>query len=906
MQRVNSIKLTPPMLRSNNVLRRACLEIVEKAPPRAIVSIVAGAGSGKSTLLRQLHHRPCSTNSMKLWVSLDSKDASLESLWTTVTAAFDTIDASIARPAMEHFNAYGAKSIRDCVDLLCNGIDDKNEPVELYIDDFHFACKCESSRFFHCLVDAQPANLKLYLATRLAPDLPIDALRVDNRMIELSWEHLNFSSAEAQEFFEGTQKKAVLTCEAIDRIHQETEGWAAGLQLALLKSQLTSDREVEVSSLPGLSQDVSSYFRTEIYSVFPGDVQHFLRCTSVLDRMNDSVAAHVAGVDGKEADRIFRFLDDQGFFIIALDEKLHWKRYHHLFQEFLGEIRDLTNPDAKKHCQKAASIWFEQNGFVMEAIEYSINAEDFERACDLVEMHAINLFKHGAVADLATWIRRVPDSVTVRRPQLPLYLCLMYAHMRQPVEGMHLQYEKSKQIISTLNAIKHFEDQEMYDRLNRELEAVSVIIQFRSGEMSELLRSAETVLGGQTPLRGIFAASLYNVVGYAHFTLGDSVAARKSLAKAREEHLREDSVFGVVFAECFTGIVEFSEGRAIDALSRFESARDFANAELGEASLPSAIASLYLLVFQYEQNAISLNDNELGEVLTRCYDCCEPEIYASGLVVQYRISSLAGQKEKARDQLNMAINYARKHGNPAIYLQVKFAELAQYIGAGEPTDAMRVFDEVQAVWSEPNGARPSGWGRLQYWRDLFRAEILQATARPREAIELLESLASQCQLHNRQRRFVYVSAKLAIAQLSAGESSSALYSMKQALLVAKEGRFFRTLLDIGAPIIDLLRTCQVEFDDTELIYFVEQLIAGSAPIGQTTGDRERVVLQELTEQELDILRLLVTGAKNKEISQQLSLAENTIKWYLGRIFEKLGASNRTEAALIAKSLFAAL
>lgn len=131
--------------------------------------------------------------------------------------------------------------------------------------------------------------------------------------------------------------------------------------------------------------------------------------------------------------------------------------------------------------------------------------------------------------------------------------------------------------------------------------------------------------------------------------------------------------------------------------------------------------------------------------------------------------------------------------------------------------------------------------------------------------------------------------------------------MKTALQKAKSAGYFRTIFDIGPSALELTRQCRQLEDDAEMTVYMDRLLERGADSGSTgPAPLNTVVLQELTHRELDILKQLIVGSKNREICSALELSENTVKWYLKRVYEKLGARNRTEAAIMAKTLFAAL
>lgn len=895
----------PPALRENNVVRSRCLHRIGTAHPGSVVVIVAGAGCGKSTLLRQLYDQAVSAGD-RIWIALEERDASVEELWSLLAQGFAALDREITSEALDRISSHGLSNVAQIAAALARGVEARRGRIKLFIDDYQFAAEGDAAKLIQELVRRQPQNLQVFIASRVAPQLRMEAMKVENRLVDLTWRELAFDQSETAQFFQVDANDAA-ALRAAERLRNDTEGWAAGLQLALMKTRLADSRSGPIGA-SGYSNDVAQYFKSEILEALPPKVRDFLVRTSALDRFNDALAAEVAGVAVEEARQIFDFLDGRGFFLISLEGEGKWRRYHHLVQEFLSDLRAESRAGTEDTPEFLASLWFEKRSLIADAIEYAIRAGCFDRASDLVEAHAMELFSRGAAIELAAWIGRIPGKIIVKRPQLPLYLCLISAHMRQPIEGLRLQYDRCRQVISTLNAVGHFKSEDEYATLLTELDVAEAIIRFRAGDMAGVIEAGATILERRRPIRTTFSACLHNIIGYACYTLGDSAKARASLTIARDLHLAAGSVFGVVFAEAFKGMVSLSDGTTTAAQRHFAAAHQHAVSELGENSLPTSIAELYSTVLRYEVNE-PIDEQRFSRVLADCRFCCEPEIYAAGLVTRYHLISRRNSPAEAREALSDATTYAREIGNDLIYLHVRYTALLHELNRGSLAAAVEIHADAQALWSGAPVEHGRAWDRKAFWRDLYCAEILLATAQPRKAAEIYDTLAAVTLRHNRIRRHVLVLAKSAIALASAGQVEKALAAMQKALQIAKPSRFVRTILDSGPRAIDLISLCGTETNDIELKLFIDSLPGVNADRADGAGIAEavkQVVLDELTPKEIDVLRILTTGAKNREICKELQISENTVKWHMSRIFQKLGAANRTEAAMIAKSVFASL
>lgn len=224
--------------------------------------------------------------------------------------------------------------------------------------------------------------------------------------------------------------------------------------------------------------------------------------------------------------------------------------------------------------------------------------------------------------------------------------------------------------------------------------------------------------------------------------------------------------------------------------------------------------------------------------------------------------------------------------------------------------AIDLFVQAQEYWNSDAAEEGDKWDRLTFWRGLFRAEVHVATAQLSKALNLHDELLSLASAGNRVRWKVYVLAKHAEALAIAGKRDEALVEAERVIKLATRTKIVRPLLDAGSRFEQLLRIVHGRTEELDLRTFIEstfsQFAPASAQKGPSPPSAMPEIVEELTHRELEVLRLLTMGSKNKDICAALGLSENTVKWYLKRIFEKLSVNNRTEAALIAKSIMATI
>jgi LuxR family maltose regulon positive regulatory protein len=208
----------------------------------------------------------------------------------------------------------------------------------------------------------------------------------------------------------------VLTAQDVATLEGRTEGWIAALQLAALSMQGRDDVAGFIAGFAGDDRYIVDYLAEEVLQRQPEHVRHFLLRTSILDRLSGPLCDAVTGHDGGNAK--LAALEQGNLFLVPLDDRRQWYRYHQLFADVLqAHLLDEQRDDVPE-LHERASIWYEQNGDESEAIDHALAAEDFERAADLVELAIPRLRRDRREATLRSWLKVIPDELLRARPVL--------------------------------------------------------------------------------------------------------------------------------------------------------------------------------------------------------------------------------------------------------------------------------------------------------------------------------------------------------------------------------------------------------------------------------------------------------------------------------------------------------
>ena len=373
-------KLYIPLPRTKVVLRPRLIERLNEGLHRKLTLISAPAGFGKTTLVSEWVagcERPVA------WLSLDEGDNDPTRFLTYLVAALQTIAPNIGEGVVSALQSPQPPPTESILTTLLNEITAIPDNFVLVLDDYHVIDAKRIDDALTFLLEHLPPQMHLVITTREDPQLPLARLRARGQLTELRAADLRFTPAEAAEFLNQVMGLN-LSAEEITALETRTEGWIAGLQLAALSMQGREDIPAFIRAFAGDNRYIVDYLVEEVLQRQPDHVRSFLLQTSILDRLNGPLCDAVTGQE--EGNARLEALERGNFFVVPLDDRRHWYRYHHLFAEVLSAHLRAEQPDQVATLHRRASEWYEQHGSAADAIRHALAAEDFERAADLVEL----------------------------------------------------------------------------------------------------------------------------------------------------------------------------------------------------------------------------------------------------------------------------------------------------------------------------------------------------------------------------------------------------------------------------------------------------------------------------------------------------------------------------------------
>jgi LuxR family maltose regulon positive regulatory protein len=429
-------KLYIPSVRPGLVSRPRLIERLEESLRLGckLTLISAPAGFGKTTLVSEWVHcgsaDGTSTPLQVAWLSLDESDNDLTRFLTYLVAAVQaaaeqTAEVDVGKAALSALQSPQPPPTEAILTSLINEWAALPSPMVLVLDDYH-------------LIEAQPVHdaltfllrhmpspsrgLHLAIITRDDPPLPLARLRARSQLTELRVTDLRFARSEAAEFLNQAMDLD-LSAEDIAVLERRTEGWIVGLQLAALSMRGREDVSDFIRAFAGDNRYIVDYLVQEVLQRQPERVRSFLLQTSILDRLCgplcDAVRFGDAKSPGQENGKaMLAALEGGNLFVVPLDDKRQWYRYHRLFADVLHSYLMEEQPDQVPTLHRRASEWYEQNGLPADAIRHALAAEDYDRAAGLVELAWPAMDENFQSAAWLGWAKALPDELVRARPVL--------------------------------------------------------------------------------------------------------------------------------------------------------------------------------------------------------------------------------------------------------------------------------------------------------------------------------------------------------------------------------------------------------------------------------------------------------------------------------------------------------
>jgi len=847
-----------------------------------VTEVSAPAGSGKTLLLRSWIGQS-GLAERAAWVAVQGEERDPQRFWLSVLGALrDTAAGSkLVRPLTAAPDLDGWTVVERLLADL-SGLGDR---VWLVLDDVHELRSPEALRQLELLVMRAPAALRFVLATRHDLRLGLHRLRLEGELTEIRAAALRFTRDEARALFEAAG--IPLSDAALARLHDRTEGWAAGLRLAALSLAGHPEPDRFAAEFSGSERTVAEYLMAEVLERQPEPVQRLLLRTSVLDRVNGELADLLTTGTGGE--RILQQLEQANTFVAALDARRSWFRYHRLFADLLQlELRGRAAADLPA-LHAAAAGWYADHGYLVEAVRHAQAARDWGLAARLLSDHWVGLGLSGLGVTAHELLARFPAGAIAADAELAARMA-----------GDELSRGSLEEAERYLALASRGLDSVPADRRGRS-QVVLAVVRMRfarqRGDVPAVAEQAQQML------------ALAEAADPAGLGLGGDLQA---------------------LALINLGIAELWTSRFEEANQHLEDGIALAH-RLGRPYLEVAgLANSAQLVSWWSFPQGTQRSEQAIELAERHGWTEEP---AAGLAyLALGVAEVAqGRLEEAEQSLERAKRVVRAEADPAAGMRLHYGLGMIGLARGRYTEALAAIGTAQRLAkmlvTEHTLARRGQSHRLQALVRIGETQrveriLAEADAAERDSGEMRIAAAAlrlaqddpqaataalapvidgSVPLTNAHLWAVQAFLLDAIARDALGDAGAARRALERALDLARpEGLLFPFLLD---PAPDLLeRHRRQGTAHAALIAEILNVLAGRKPVSRPDDEGGRGLREPLSHAEARVLRYLPTKLSAPEIADQLYLSVNTVKTHMRHLYDKLGVHRRHEAVERARAL----
>jgi LuxR family maltose regulon positive regulatory protein len=840
--------------------RDELLERLDRAGTKRVTVISAPAGSGKTSLLHAWadRHRVA-------FVSVERDEHSAERFWGAVLDSIGDTPSSLEGDQL--------------VDRVASVVANRVEPLVLIIDDLHELRSADALTQLEQLLARLPSSARVVLSSRRDPPIRLHRLRLADEIAEIRARDLRFTERETLELL-ATSEIALSDAAAV-ALHQHTEGWAAGLRLAVISLAGHPDPERFVAEFSGTDRAIGEYLMAEMLERQPSEVQRMLLRTSLVDHVNGELADLLSG--RADSEQMLLELEDANAFVVSLDAQRTRFRYHQLLTDFLRLELRRTAADEIPGLHRRAARWFADHGDVVEAVPHALAAGDWPAAARLVADHSFSWVLDGQAGTIDAVLQAFPEGASADHPDLALahaanelnhgrldealaQLALAESQLQSapPARRRRLAVGTASRRLAAARRSGHF---------TAVIEQVNLLDASISDESTE-----PTAMGSD--LRAVALLNL-GIVEMWSGRLGDA-----------ERHLAEGAALAQTIGRPYLEVVcrahlGFPSKLASVAIARERGLHAVALAERHAFDDRPILAPAYGAVGSM---AIWMGEFDEGERwLRRAWDVAEPDSDPAAAVLLHVATGMLhagrGLQRAAFEEFAAAAHaQSRLTGAHALAPRITGWLAATQARLGRPNEARATLGEFPG---------PDGRGAIAS----ARAVIALAEGDPETALAELRDVRDAAMPGVPGFSLVEAHLLAGIAHLRLGDRHAAAAAAEAALEAAESDRLIFPFAATGAgELLDALPRHATAHGG--LLADIIDVLQGAAP----SGAGELVPADELSPSELRVLRYLPTNLTRPDIAHELYVSVNTVNTHIRNIYSKLGVRDRSSAVQHARAL----
>jgi LuxR family maltose regulon positive regulatory protein len=870
------LKTTPPRAHRGALPRVRLGRLWEEIHDRTVVAVVAPRGFGKTTLLVQWRRLWLEQGALVAWVALDAQDEPNRFVGALLHAmriasgrtAFDTVALQYAdQPDSE----------LDSLTGLLSEIAALATPTVLMLDDAERLPETTVRESLAYLLYNAPPNLHVVIGSRTSLALPTWELAAHGNLATVKTADLRFELDESIAVLE-KRFGGRLSIDDCVRLHEATEGWPIGLQLAAASIEREQDLAGAVASLSARHGDIERYFIESLLSRLDTPVADFLTRIAILDQIEPELCEATTQCPSAAA-FIDQLMSDTPILIVA--EMRNWIRLHPLARDFLlGRFEQLPLEERRAIHLRAAQ-WFAKRLQFHDAARHALAAGDEALALDCAQRSLWDLVKQGKLGEAREWLERVPKETIARDVELQLASGWIMALGDRPAQAL--------EVASEIARCPGVTQQVQFEAAL--IGACAAYFEDRPGIAAAMLsRWPKPPSSLKDPVHAVAYANCEAMIAlYA----GDTDQVRRLEAHLPPRLENKSVLMGLALGRVIVGLSHLWDGNAFKAEAAMHASLVDAERDAGRRSILACMFAPVLAAALLERNQPSAAQALLANRIDVIERTDFPDVMLLAYRTLARIAMSLGDERHALDVLEnlMALGESRKMP------RLVAASVAEQIRI----HAMRARTETVARLIGTLDGLAAHFTRDAFLPFMPLYELTTAIAHAYAAIAVFDFGLAEDRLKSadtlaarlhRGRDALTIKVLRAVVARQRG-SDQALPLLAEALGLAAIGGNDRLLADTHPLAVQM-----------GLELHPESKATGTRPPATPGGERTGPVAARpaviplagmLTPKEAEVLGLLDGGMSNKLIARTMGISDETVKWHLKNLFSKLSAGTRKHA-----------
>lgn len=919
-------KISIPQIPSGFVYRPRLTEQIHRGIEGPLTLLAAPAGYGKTHLLLEWAKE---SRLPVAWLTLDGDDNDLSRFFRYLIGALQTLEAKLGGEALDFTQSSKDGGLEVGLTLLINEISALPKEMALVLDDFQVLENPAALQGIGFLLKYIPPNLHLVIASRSEPELDLAFLRAKGRVVEVGANELRFTSDEAESYFRhvvGLQ----LSPEMVQALEERTGGWITSLQIAAISLKNQADPETLLVNLQGRAYYLAEFLAKEILDRQSEEVRQFLLRSSILETLTGPLCEAVVNPDaqpGYGAVMLNR-LEHAQLFVMALDEKHEWFRYHPLFADFLHRIEVEVNPGEIPELHRRAAMWLEENGNLEDAFRHALASRGMEWAAEMIERNVLLMINTGEVTALARWIGRLPDDITRQRPLLILANAWalivtnrldLARYWLDELRRLLDQHEKQTAAAPTLDDLGSVEGLGKVNLsiIRGGLALCESYLAMASGNLDQAAELSQRATSYFQDVEPYYSSTYFRSIvalddSISSILAGDTQKAIESLRATIRTARQANNQFVMIIAGCALADMQALQGQLSKAWETCQRAQYWTQGPEGKPLPLVGLVEMGLGKILLEHDLLE----EARDYLERGVRITRSLWYLGslhGMIALARLRQAMGDSpgtmEVVEEAARMALSTDASEWDEAVApaVAVRLALQRDDLAAAEQWWKKGGFPDLNTLIAlEKYPYHVYEYLLLTQVKFLLvKGQGMGRAGDLKQAAKSLEMLFLEAERFQRVSSQIEIFVLLAMVQSALGDEG-ATKTLLRALALGEPEGYRRLFLDEGWQLADLLRQCrsvqQESGSHLPSLAFINSLLKDIQRTGPTIAKLEDGLPISLSAREMEVLVLIAEGKSNQEISAELYLSLNTVKRHAYNIFAKLEVKKRTQAVSKARQL----